>query len=176
MAPLKNEIISVPGSGQAVKKALDNPPAEEKLEIITASARERGVLPGVMRRYSGFSSYRRLQVWPYHISYPADLSEIMDLIDRRLPRSQSIAESFDGNIDSDLVPVFEAVRYRFRWGIDSDRNTFQLPRVDSFGERATREPYDTQDRRLNRWLARFEIDRHPDLMGILRRQPMEAQR
>jgi hypothetical protein len=68
----------------------------------------------------------------------------MDLVDRSLPRAESVAESFDCDVNTDLVPVLEAVCYGLGWAVDPDLNTLDDMGVDSLGECAAREAQHTQ--------------------------------
>jgi hypothetical protein len=91
----------------------------------------------------------------------------MDLVHRSLPRAQGIAESFDGDVNTDLIPVFEAVCHGFRWAVDPDLNTLNDMGVDSLGECAAREAQHTQRWRFDRRLVRLEVDGQPDLVRVL---------
>ena len=63
-------------------------------------------------RYSGDcpSSSERLQIRIDHIRYPADFGGLPQIVHSRFSVSQALAERFKGHIETDLVPVFEAIR------------------------------------------------------------------
>jgi hypothetical protein len=54
-------------------------------------------------------------------------------------------------------------------------DTFSHVRLNSFDESAAREPDYAKRGRLNGRLARFDADRYPNLMRILRCQAMESE-
>ncbi|MDO8737480.1 MAG: hypothetical protein Q7J17_00710 [Candidatus Deferrimicrobium sp.] len=85
-------------------------------------------------------------------------------------------ESFQGDIEPDLVAVLEAVGDCFFRAVDAERDTTHLVDLHSFGKRIAREPEEA-DRRI-RETGRFRtlLDRHVYLMWHLRRQFMERQR
>jgi len=97
----------------------------------------------------------------------------MDLIDGRLPLAQDIAQRLDRNVNSDLVSVLETVRHSFGRVVHPKRNTFDELCLDSFDQSLAGESYDAERWRLDRWLARFEVDRHPNLMRVLSGKTVE---
>jgi hypothetical protein len=67
-----------------------------------------------------------LHIGLHHIRYPADPGGLPKLVDRCLAVSQTLAESFQCDIKSDFVPVFEAIRNGLRDREHSGRYAFDL--------------------------------------------------
>ena len=85
----------------------------------------------------------------------------MDFIDGGFPGSDRISKSFDGDINSNLVTVFEAIGDGLRRAVDTHSNSLDFRFVNAFGKGAAREPYDSKGGRLNGWLAGFDVDGNP---------------
>ena len=100
----------------------------------------------------------------------------MDLVDRSFPGAEGVPKSFDGDVDSDFVPVLEAISHGLRRSVDLDSNSLNLVRLDPFDESAAGEPHHSKGRRLNGRFVSFEIDCDPDLVRVLSRQAVEAKR
>ena len=161
--------------GQAVKKALIDPAAEEKLGIVATASREDkklcavrcGDIPDLL--HTADSRYGRITL--------ATLQVFANrFIHRRLPSAQSASQGFDRDINSDLVPVLEAVSQGLSRAIHAGFDALDEMSFDSFDERAPREPYHPESWVSDRWLVCLEVDCYPSLMRILCRQAMESKR
>lgn len=97
----------------------------------------------------------------------------MDLIDRGFPRAESLPKGFDGHVDSNFVPVLEAIGHGLRSPVYMEWNSLGLVRLDSFTESAAREPHDPEGGRCNSRFVGLEVDCYPDFVRILRRQAVE---
>jgi len=85
-------------------------------------------------------------------------------------------ESFQGDIEPDLVAVLEAVGDCFFRTVDAKRDTTHLVDLYSFRKSIAREPEEADRRMCETGRFRTLLDRHVNLMGHLRRQFMERQR
>jgi hypothetical protein len=91
----------------------------------------------------------------------------VDVIDRGFPRTEGIPKGFDRDVDSDFVPVLEAIGHGLRHAVDMHQNTLDLVLLNSLGQGTTREPHYAKCGRLNGRLMGFKVDRNPNLVWIL---------
>lgn len=68
---------------------------------------------------------------------PTDSGEASDLVHREHPFLPSLAERLERHVESDLVPILEAVDNRLCDGVDTNRLAFDPVFLDSFGQRRT---------------------------------------
>ena len=108
--------------------------------------------------------------------HPANSSTVKEFVCVERFSSTICLESFQGDLEPDLVAVLEAVGDCFFRAVDAKGDTTHLVDLYSFGKSIAREPEEA-DRRI-RETGRFRtlLDRHVNLMGHLRRQFMERQR
>lgn len=85
-------------------------------------------------------------------------------------------ESFQGDLEPDLVAVLEAVGDCFFRAVDAEGDSTHLVDLYSFGKSIAREPEEAYRRIRETGRFRTLLDRHVNLMGHLRRQFMERQR
>src|SRR5579872_5842826 len=64
----------------------------------------------------------------------ANPGEPFDFIDGRLSCFQRILQRFNGNVQADLVPIFETVGYGFRRSEDAHWNSLQLVDLNALFE------------------------------------------
>src|SRR3990170_3239152 len=127
-------------------------------------------LPQVAGSQDGF------QVRAHDFFHPANTSTLKEFVYVERFSSTICLESFQGDLEPDLVAVLEAVGDCFFRAVDAERDTTHLVDLYSFRKSIAREPEEA-DRRI-RETGRFRtlLDRHVNLMGHLRRQFMERQR
>jgi hypothetical protein len=85
-------------------------------------------------------------------------------------------ESFQCNLETDLVAVLEAVGDSFFRVVDADGDSAHLVDLHSFGKSFTREPKETDRGICETGRFRALLDRNVNLMGYLRCQFVERQR
>src|SRR3990172_4493434 len=126
--------------------------------------------PGVAGSQEGF------QVRAHDFFDPANPSTLKEFAYVERFSSPICLESFQGDIEPDLVAMLETVGDCFFRAVDAEGDSTHLVDLHSFGKSIAREPEEA-DRRI-RETGRFRtlLDRHVNLMGHLRRQFVEGQR
>ena len=110
---LQNKLIAVDRLAEAVEEALQCVASENQAEILAITGGDvEEFLANRGRDISGDcpSSSESLQIRLDHIRYPADFGGLPQIVHSRFSVSQALAERFEGHIETDLVPVFEAIR------------------------------------------------------------------
>lgn len=133
---------------------------------------------GRRRRFSAevSGSYRGLDIGPHHVLYAVDSGEMPDVIDRGAAASETVSECLDGNIETDLAAVFEAVSDRLSGVGDRYFHLLDSVPVDPGGQGFAGGPDDAQG---DGWVFRrpfLVTDQHPHLMWQLRREFVESER
>jgi hypothetical protein len=90
--------------------------------------------------------------------------------------SQRVLQGFDGDVNADLVTVFETVGNCLRCAVDTDGNAFNGMRHDPLGERFSGKANDSEGWRIQRWTACFVVYCDPDLVRVLGREAMIPER
>jgi hypothetical protein len=83
--------------------------------------------------------------------------------------------SFDRDINSNLVTVFEAVGHGFRRAVNAHSDSLDFRLFDVLGKGSAREPYHSKGRRLHGRFAGLVVDRNPHLVWVLRGQAMKTE-
>ena len=68
--------------------------------------------------FSSRYSYHCLHIGPHHVGHTTDLCEVIEVIHRGFPFSNTISQALNSHIQADFIPVFEAVRYGFSGIVD----------------------------------------------------------
>jgi hypothetical protein len=100
----------------------------------------------------------------------------MDFVDSGFPFTDGIPKSFDRDIDSDLVTVFEAVGHGFCRAVNTHSDSLDFRFFDALRKGSAREPCHSKGGRFNGRFAGFEVDRNPYLVWILRGQAVKTER
>jgi hypothetical protein len=83
--------------------------------------------------------------------------------------------SFDRDINSNLVTVFEAVGHGFRRAVNAHSDSLDFRLFDVLGKGSAREPCHSKGGRCNGRFAGFEVDGNPHVVWILSGQAMETE-
>ena len=121
-------------------------------------------------------SQEGFQVRTYDSFHPTNLSAVKEFVYVERFSSTICLESFQGDIEPDLVAVLEAVGDCFFRAVDAERDTTHLVDLYSFRKRIAREPEEADRRICETGRFRTLLDRYVNLMGHLRRHFMERQR
>ena len=121
-------------------------------------------------------SYDRFEIRSHDPVDATHFRESVNFIDCGAFVSQRVLQGFDGDVNADLVTVFETVGNRLRGAVDSDRNTFNRVRNDPLGERFSGKTNDAEGWRFQRWTACLIVYRDPDLVWVLGREAMKPER
>ncbi len=121
-------------------------------------------------------SQEGLQVRAHDIFHPANTGTVKELVYVKRFSSTICLESFQGDLEPDLVAVLEAVGDCFFRAVDAEGDSIHRVDLYSFGKSIAREPEEAY--RGIRETGRFRtlLDRYVNLVGHLRRQFMERQR
>src|SRR5659263_183308 len=121
-------------------------------------------------------SQEGFQVRAHDFFNPANSGTVKEFLHVERLSSPICLESFQGDIEPDLVAMLEAVGDGFFRAVDAEGDSTHLADLHPFGKSIAREPEEA-DRRI-RETGRFRtlLDRHVNLMGHLRRQFVECQR
>ena len=83
--------------------------------------------------------------------------------------------SFDRDINSNLVTVFEAVGHGFCRAVNTHSDSLDFRFFDALRKGSAREPYHSKGGRCNGRFAGFDVDRNPHLEWIQRGQAMKTE-
>jgi|SRR5665213_1751344 len=121
-------------------------------------------------------SRESLHIGLHHIRYPAYLGGLPQVVHRRLAVSHALAESFQCDIETDLVPVFEAIRNGLRNRENTRGYAFDVMYFLTELKGWLGETHDTHSRVIRTRPAILLANSHPDLERVLRANVMEPQR
>lgn len=121
-------------------------------------------------------SQEGLQVRTHDFFHPTNTGTTKEFVYVKRFSSTICLESFQGDLEPDLVAVLEAVGDCFFRAVDAEGDSTHLVDLYSFGKSIAREPEEAYRRIRETGRFRTLLDRHVNLMGHLRRQFMERQR
>ena len=121
-------------------------------------------------------SQHRLQVRAYDSVYAVDPGESRERLKIRFTCPFAVGpESFDGDVQPNLVPVLEAVGNRLFGRVHSHGNLVNHDDLDSGAEGRLRIPEDAQWNTVDSWHLSMTGQRKVDSLRDLRGQPMMGQ-
>src|SRR2546423_13081555 len=80
-------------------------------------------------------SYQRLEIGPHHVLHPADAGRGPQLVHRRLPPPEAVAEGLKGHIEPDLAAILEAIGHRLGWRVDIHSDSLNPVPLNHRGKR-----------------------------------------
>ena len=86
-----------------------------------------------------WASNERLHIRSDDIRYPADFGSFPQRGGSGLALLESLAQGFESNVETDLVPVLEAISHSFCDGENARRHSFDLMRLLAERKRVLRE-------------------------------------
>lgn len=119
---------------------------------------------GRKQEYSG-PSYHGFQVGPHYVFHPTQPGEVQQAVHLHAPTLLISPQSFQCDIQADLVSILEAIRQCLFRNIDPNPDAIDFMGLDSGTEHFGREPEQTDRWMLEPRLLHTSFEGEIDLMG-----------
>ena len=121
-------------------------------------------------------SYHGLDIGSHHVLHTVDDGEMPNVIDRGAAASKTVSECLNGDIETDLAAVFEAVGDRLGGNGDRYFHLLDCVPVHPGGQGVAGGADDAQGHRRIFRRPLLVTNQHPHLMWQLRREFVESER